>query len=96
MVRLRVLLCIQNCTPRGLIVYECLQAISLRSFNNSTEKGNLKQHVAHFVETCNNAGTDGDLLTKQFVHSLRGNAFDWYTDLEPKSIDNWEQWKGSS
>ena len=54
-------------------------------------KGNLKQHVAHFVETCNNAGTDGDLLTKQFVHSLRGNAFDWYTILEPESIDNWEQ-----
>ena len=28
---------------------------------------------------------------KQFVRSLRGNAFDWYTDLEPKSIDSWEQ-----
>ncbi|KAM1457443.1 hypothetical protein ACFX2I_034609 [Malus domestica] len=30
-------------------------------------KGNLKQHVAHFVETCNNAGTEGDYLAKQFV-----------------------------
>ncbi|KAM2041973.1 hypothetical protein ACFXTH_035559 [Malus domestica] len=27
-------------------------------------KGNPKQHVAHFVETCNNAGTEGDYLTK--------------------------------
>ncbi|KAL0454266.1 UNVERIFIED_CONTAM: hypothetical protein Slati_0765800 [Sesamum latifolium] len=25
------------------------------------------------------------------VRSLKGNAFDWYTDLEASSIDNWEQ-----
>ena len=60
-------------------------------FQQFDGKGNPKQHVAHFVETCNNAGMDGDLLTKQFFHSLRGNTFDWYTDLKPKSIDNWEQ-----
>nr|ABM55241.1 retrotransposon protein [Beta vulgaris] len=38
--------------------------------------GNPKQHIAHFVETCNNAGTEGDLLVKQFVRSLKGVAFD--------------------
>ncbi|KAM1094057.1 hypothetical protein ACFX2B_008984 [Malus domestica] len=54
-------------------------------------KENPKQHVAHFVETCNNAGTEEDYLTKQFVRSLKGNAFEWYTDLEPESINNWEQ-----
>ena len=54
-------------------------------------KGNPKQHIAHFVETCENAGTQGGLLVKQFVRSLKGNAFNWYTDLEPKSIDSWEQ-----
>lgn len=54
-------------------------------------KGNPKQHVAHFVETCENAGTQGGLFVKQFVRSLKGNAFDWYTDLEPESIDSWEQ-----
>ncbi|KAM2003997.1 hypothetical protein ACFX15_027502 [Malus domestica] len=54
-------------------------------------KGNPKQHVAHFVETCNNAGTEWDYLTKQFVRSLKGNAFEWYTDLEPESINSWEQ-----
>jgi hypothetical protein len=43
------------------------------------------------VETCNNAGTNGDLMVKQFVHSLKGNAFDWYTDLESGLIDTWEQ-----
>ena len=45
-------------------------------FQSFDGKGNPKQHVAHFIETCNNAGTDGDLLVKQFVRSLRGNAFD--------------------
>ena len=55
------------------------------------EKGNPKQHIAHFIETCNNAGTEGDYLVKQFVHSLKGNAFDWYTDLEPESINSWTQ-----
>ena len=47
-------------------------------------KGNPKQHVAHFVETCENVGTQGGLFVKQFVRSLKGNAFDWYTDLEPE------------
>ncbi|KAK2991234.1 hypothetical protein RJ640_023815 [Escallonia rubra] len=37
------------------------------------------------------ASTSGDLLVKQFVRSLKGNAFDWYTDLEPESINCWEE-----
>ncbi|KAA0055534.1 ty3-gypsy retrotransposon protein [Cucumis melo var. makuwa] len=60
-------------------------------FQQFDGKGNPKQHVAHFIETCETAGTRGDLLVKQFVRTLKGNAFDWYIDLEPKSIDNWEQ-----
>lgn len=60
-------------------------------FQSFEGKGNPKQHVAHFVETCNNAGTDGDLLVKQFVRSLRGNAFDWYINLAPECIDSWDQ-----
>ncbi|KAL4619838.1 hypothetical protein ACB092_06G109700 [Castanea dentata] len=62
-------------------------------FQKFDRKGNLKQHIAHFVETCENAGTQGSLLVKQFVRLLKGNAFDWYTDLEPESIDSWEQLK---
>ena len=34
---------------------------------------------------------DGKGNPKQFVRSLKGNAFDWYTDLESESIDSWEQ-----
>ncbi|KAK3002869.1 hypothetical protein RJ639_018491 [Escallonia herrerae] len=59
-------------------------------FQQFDGKGNPKQHIVHFVKTYNNAGTEGDLLVKQFVRSLRGNLFDWYTDIEPESIDCWE------
>ena len=27
----------------------------------------------------------------QFVRSLKGNTFEWYTNLEPEVIDGWEQ-----
>ncbi|KAL0416164.1 UNVERIFIED_CONTAM: hypothetical protein Slati_3448300 [Sesamum latifolium] len=60
-------------------------------FQQLDGKGNPKQHVAHFAETCNNAETYDDRLVKQFVRSLKGNAFDWYTDLKAGSIDRWEQ-----
>ena len=60
-------------------------------FQQLEGKGNSRQHVAHFVETCNNTGTYGDLMVKKFVHSLKENVFDWYTDLAPGSIDSWNQ-----
>ncbi|PHT46846.1 Bifunctional monodehydroascorbate reductase and carbonic anhydrase nectarin-3 [Capsicum baccatum] len=60
-------------------------------FQQFDGKGNPRQHISHFVETCSNAGTHDDLLVKQFVRSLKDNAFDWYTDLEFGSIDCWEQ-----
>ena len=60
-------------------------------FQQFEGKGNPRQHVAHFMETCNNAGTYKDLMVKQFVRSLKGNAFDWYIDLKPSSIDSWDQ-----
>ncbi|KAH6831489.1 hypothetical protein C2S53_010419 [Perilla frutescens var. hirtella] len=45
-------------------------------FQQFDGKGNPRQHVAHFVETYNNAGTYGDYLVKKFVRSLKRNAFD--------------------
>ncbi|WMV24915.1 hypothetical protein MTR67_018300 [Solanum verrucosum] len=30
-------------------------------------KGNPKQHIAHFIKTCNDAGTYGDYFVKEFV-----------------------------
>ncbi|XP_021753744.1 uncharacterized protein LOC110719148 [Chenopodium quinoa] len=54
-------------------------------------KGNPKQHVVHFIRTCNNGGTRGELLVKQFVHSLKRTAFNWYTNLEAESIESWDK-----
>ncbi|KAA0056397.1 retrotransposon gag protein [Cucumis melo var. makuwa] len=59
-------------------------------FQQFDGKGNPKQHIAHFVETCENAGSRGDQLVRQFVRSLKENAFEWYTDLEPEVIDTVE------
>ncbi|KAA0033675.1 ty3-gypsy retrotransposon protein [Cucumis melo var. makuwa] len=60
-------------------------------FQQFDGKGNSKQHVAHFIKTCETAGTRGGLFVKQFIQNLKRNTFDWYIDLEPKSIDSWEQ-----
>ena len=67
------------------------QNYQLPNFQQFEGKGNPRQHVAHFVETYDNVGTYGDLMVKQFIRSLKGNAFDWYTDLAPGSIDSWNQ-----
>ncbi|GAA0183345.1 hypothetical protein LIER_42391 [Lithospermum erythrorhizon] len=56
--------------------------------------GNPKQHIAHFIETCHNAGTDGDHMVKKFVRPLKGNSFEWYTEMELDSIDSWEHLEG--
>ncbi|KAL0427236.1 UNVERIFIED_CONTAM: hypothetical protein Slati_2898400 [Sesamum latifolium] len=45
-------------------------------FQQFNGHGDHRQYIAHFIETCNNAGIDGDLLTKQFVLSLKDAAFD--------------------
>ncbi|KAK4394342.1 hypothetical protein Sango_1905000 [Sesamum angolense] len=44
--------------------------------------------MTHFIETCNDAWTYGDYVVKQFVQSLKGNIFGWYTDLETISVDS--------
>ncbi|KAL7137605.1 hypothetical protein ABFS83_10G104400 [Erythranthe nasuta] len=56
-------------------------------FQQFDGKGNPKQHVAHFVETCNDAGTYGDHLVKQFVRSLKDNAFDCWKHLEEEFLN---------
>ncbi|KAM1676543.1 hypothetical protein ACFX2K_042349 [Malus domestica] len=57
-------------------------------------KGNPKQHVAHFVETCNNARTEGDYLAKQFVRSLKGNVFECTRrTVSMLELTSTKQWK---
>ena len=62
-----------------------------QKFKKFDGKGTPKQNVAHLIETFNNVGTYGDYLVKQFVCSLKGNVFDWCTDLESGFVDSWEQ-----
>jgi len=40
-------------------------------FQQFNGKGNPKQHVMHFIETCNNARIDGDLMVKQFFQDIK-------------------------
>lgn len=62
-------------------------------FQQFVGKGNLKEHIAHFIETYENVGTRGDLLVKQFVRTLKENAFNWYVGLKSKTIDSWDQFE---
>jgi len=39
---------------------------------------------------CNNTASRDDLLVKHLIQTLNGIEFDWYTDLQPESIDSWE------
>lgn len=64
------------------------QPPNLQQFNG---KENSKQHVKHFIKTCNDAGTYGDYLMKQFIQFHKENPFDWYTNLKPGFINNWNQ-----
>ena len=73
------------------MLFACPHGYQPPKFNQFDGKGNPKQHIAHFIETGSNAGTEGDRLVKQFVRTLKGIAFDWYTDLELESIDSWQQ-----
>ena len=73
------------------MIYECVLGINLKKFQQFDGKGNAKQHISHFVKTCENAGLRGDQLVRQFIRSLKGNTFEWHIDLELKVIDSWEQ-----
>ncbi|KAK4394092.1 hypothetical protein Sango_1880000 [Sesamum angolense] len=48
-------------------------------------RGNLKQHIANFIKTCNNANTDGDILVKQLIRLLKGNTFNW---VSPRAFNS--------
>ncbi|KAL0456182.1 UNVERIFIED_CONTAM: hypothetical protein Slati_0957400 [Sesamum latifolium] len=60
-------------------------------FQQFDGKGNPKQHVSHFIETC--TGTYGDHLVKKFVRSLKGNTFDCTRrTVSMVELTNFHQW----
>ncbi|KAI5339500.1 hypothetical protein L3X38_018772 [Prunus dulcis] len=48
------------------------------------------EHLAHFYSTCGETSQSDALLVRQFVQSLKGSAFTWYTQLPPGSILTWD------
>ncbi|CAL9017106.1 unnamed protein product [Prunus brigantina] len=48
------------------------------------------EHLAHFYSACGETSQSDALLVRQFVQSLKGSAFTWYTQLPPGSILTWD------
>lgn len=46
---------------------------------------------SNMLPICNKPDTYNDTMVKQLVRSLKGSAFEWYTDLPAGSIDSWDQ-----
>ncbi|KAH7688681.1 Retrotransposon gag domain-containing protein [Dioscorea alata] len=57
--------------------------------------GNPDQHLAHFITACGDTSNNPSLLLRQFAASLTGVAFEWYANLQPESIQTWQQMKDS-
>jgi len=48
------------------------------------------EHLAHFYSACGETSQLDAFLVRQFVQSLKGSAFTWYTQLPPGSILTWD------
>jgi hypothetical protein len=60
-------------------------------FSKFNGSGSPHEHVAHFLAACQDTAHNGTLLLKQFVPTLSGPDFTWYSKLAPGSIRTWEQ-----
>ena len=64
-------------------------------FTKFNGTGSPHEHVAHFLAACQDTAHNGALLLHQFVQTLSGLAFTWYSKLAPGSIRTWEQMQDS-
>ncbi|TVU51241.1 hypothetical protein EJB05_02652, partial [Eragrostis curvula] len=60
-------------------------------FSKFNGTGAPHEHVAHFLAACQDTSHNGALLLRQFVQTLSGPAFTWYSKLAPGSIRTWEE-----
>jgi len=60
-------------------------------FSKFNGTGSPHEHVAHFLAACQDTAHNGALLLRQFVQTLSGPAFTWYSKLAPGSVRTWEQ-----
>ena len=52
--------------------------------------GSPQEHLAHFYLACGESALSDALLIRQFIQSLKGSVFTWYTQLQPGSIHTWD------
>ena len=60
-------------------------------FSKFNGTGSPHEHVAHFLAACQDTAHNSALLLRQFVQTLSGPAFTWYSKLAPGSVTSWEQ-----
>src|SRR6266508_1414233 len=60
-------------------------------FSKFNGGGSPHEHIAHFLAACQDTAQNGALLLRQFVQTLSGPAFTWYSKFPPSSIRTWEQ-----
>lgn len=49
-----------------------------------------EQDLAHFLSRCGETSKNGALCLRQFLQSLEGDAFVWYSKLPPGLIPDWD------
>jgi hypothetical protein len=59
-------------------------------FSKFNGTGSPHEHMAHFLDACQDTSHNGALL-RQFVQTLSGPAFTWYSKLALGSIRTWEE-----
>ena len=64
-------------------------------FSKFNGSGSPHEHIAHFLAACQDTANNGALLLRQFVQTLSGPAFTWYSKLPPSSVKTWEQMQNS-
>ncbi|XP_024311258.1 uncharacterized protein LOC112269245 [Brachypodium distachyon] len=60
-------------------------------FSKFNGSGSPHEHIAHFLAACQDTAQNGALLLRQFVQTLSGPAFTWYSKLPPSLMRTWEQ-----
>jgi hypothetical protein len=64
-------------------------------FSKFNGSGSPHEYIAHFLAACQDIAHNGALLLRQFVQTLSGPAFTWYSKLAPSSIKTWDQMQNS-
>lgn len=60
------------------------------SFDKFDGVNSSPHELAHFYSACGETSQSDAFLVRQFVQSLKGAAFTWYSQLQPGSILTWD------